>query len=54
MRFAVIDSTGYKNVKRNIKKIRRFFKRLYKSKDVQVVFSMEKLIYQVVVKNEKV
>ena len=54
MKFAVVDAVGRGTTKKNIKKICKFFSRLYGTKYVYVVFNPEKLVYEVVVKNEKV
>lgn len=54
MKFAVIDAVGRGETRKNIKKIQKFFEKLYGTKYVYVAFNPEKLVYEVVVKNEKV
>lgn len=54
MKFAVVDAVGRGTVIENIKEISKFFSRLYGTKYVYVVFNPKKLVYEVVVKNEKV
>lgn len=50
MKFAVVDAVGRGTAKKNIKKISKFFSRLYGTKYVYVVFRPEKLVYEVVAK----
>lgn len=54
MKFAVLDDVCSGTTAKNIKKIQKFFSKLYGTKYVYVVFNPKKLIYEVVVKNEKV
>lgn len=54
MKFAVIDALGSGTPAKNIKKIQKFFSKLYGTKYVYVAFMPEKLIYEVVIKHEKV
>lgn len=54
MKFAVLDAVGSGTPAKNIKKIQKFFSKLYGTKYVYVVFNTEENIYEVVVKNEKV
>lgn len=54
MKFAVVDAVGRGTTRKNTKKIQKFFERLYGTKYVYVVFNPEKLLYEVVIKNEKI
>lgn len=54
MKFAVLDAVGSGTTAKNINKIQKFFSKLYGTKYVYVAFIPEKLIYEVVIKNEKV
>lgn len=54
MKFAVMDAVGRGTAAKNIKKIRKFFSKLYRSKYVYAAFRPEKLVYEVVIKHEKI
>ena len=54
MKFFVIDTVDRGTHEKNMAKIRKFFVRLYGTKYVYVVFNPQKLVYEVLVKNEKV
>lgn len=54
MKFAVVDAVGRGTTRENTKKIQKFFERLYGTKYVYVVFNPKKLVYEVVIKHEKV